>query len=1143
MPDEPSSPLSSPDPLGNSPSPSMNTQYLSPSKPTRRTPTKSGTQNPFVGTTSSKTNIKLQDFILNTPPAGIIARSNSPTKSTAKTENLLSPWRIRVTVEAERDDDDKIKGRKKAEKIENSPTKRLSERTTTTIVPLKGLQESSPTATRAWRARKAEVGSSPVMESGLVVGRKRGRRQTWGNDGDRDGSVGATPLKRGRGRPRKSLPVGDDGDVMIAGTTVGTDHGVPRTGATMAGKKTRGRRKAMSPVMIVVDENLDEDVHQCESQSQAGDQGPTLSGTSLNRPSSSPPQKVTSRADLNSPSILEIRQACSVPNAPSERDVGSADREMWRSTITNHEEQPVEYSGDASDRPECEGVAMTGDPTNDHREFDSILESEGFSLISLDCIASARQNVGNPTAQHSRQTIESGIDNVVKNLNLRSSNLTDGVPMAKPSPMVESVSQSKGSSERQSIGLSSKAPMSSELSLQVEESAADVQNMSSLRPPETCRGNGLSSIVTEVGLNPDCSKISDLPSSPPVHLFQDDQTKQHQTPSLDLSSPRLPPPIQQGDLHRSSPSSVKPKGDTPKLVRVVGAGIALQGVLDTNARSPSLRNPLHILAKQGSSDNAVDKSPKERLDDLFEGFGAGTRRELRAGLRLGEELARRQKLAAQAQQVNGPCVNRKSEDDVFVDVSKSEYPKLPTPEDKEEYTLVLPASEQTVEYPSLQKGQLLSPERSEQDEDAMSWKADTPVKVYEPETPVARLDRDIFNEPVASTLRRREVQWQREREAISRQIEMANESQVIVISDDDSNVQHELGNLQDDETGPLEADIWQVEAQSADQTAKSPPIKDEILQEEVVKPRRSKIPSPWRRDSQIVYSDESTEDQSGLFWQPDQRAKQMAREREERKRRKESHLDVSAMLGLKDNVIKETRAIDTYSNHTDVKEPLGNQVEMTTNEEQMVEVDSIDEESYSSEEQLEETSDMISEDDASTEDGESIHEVANPDLKAPVSSAPAKNATVLKSQPPSWLERLAETVSGWLPEDARAEPTEEWTNGHYQYLDNLYQRSKTSPEDFPCRTTWGFRLLRGFNARACGYTMKITTTHLGIVDAFQDRVKEHSLQNGGDGKEVWDEEYVVKRLFSLVAGEEMRREEEEEDYARRGLGEVRDGGG
>lgn len=632
-------------------------------------------------------------------------------------------------------------------------------------------------------------------------------------------------------------------------------------------------------------------------------------------------------------------------------------------------------------------------------------------------------------------------------------------------------------------------------------------------------------------------------------------------------------------------------------------------------RSVPRSSPPINLTKGEESNTFLEKSPKERLDDLFEGFGPGTRRELRAGLRLGEELAKRQILVAQAREVGEAAATGRSEDDIFADVSKSAYPKLPTPEDKEEFALAMPLSEETVEYPPLQHAQLPpSPERSDRDEDKMSWKASTPAKVQGPQSPGAISDLDVFNEKVAPTPRRRELQWARERKVISKQIERANESQVVIISDDESG--DVSGTLQED-TGQVEVDIWQVEARSADPSPASPVMGDALLKEEVVKPRRSKLPSPWRRDSQIVYSDEATEDQSGLFWQPDPKAKQIAREREERKRRKESLLDVSAMLGINDSSFKGMSTSQILSTNTEIPQPPLVKSVAITNEEEIMNIKSIAEESHNDDEsvveeshtdtesgieefqnddeqqqpteqtsdgigdettfseddeqQIEETSDVVSEEDTFTDDDQQQTEetsdilydedtfldeegqlteetsdvlydedtypeddasnsgIVNEDLTSqeyPASNVLVKVLPVHPPKPTSWLGRLS-SIASFLLDIKPSPPEEDWTGHHYVLLRAMYQETKTNPTAYPYRPRWGVRFLLGMTIAACGYSLKITKEQLGIVDAFRAKLKEHSLENGGDGKVVWDEAYVAKRLFSLIVGEQMRREEGE----------------
>ena len=135
----------------------------------------------------------------------------------------------------------------------------------------------------------------------------------------------------------------------------------------------------------------------------------------------------------------------------------------------------------------------------------------------------------------------------------------------------------------------------------------------------------------------------------------------------------------------------------------------------------------------------------------------------------------------------------------------------------------------------------------------MSWKASSPMN--EPELPtVQRPNDEADSEPYENTPLR-EARWQREREAVSKQIEEANTSQVIVIdSDDDTGV----GEDNDEDDG----DIWQEEANSSRSMPETPPqVPEALLQNEPPKPRRSKLPNTWRKGQQIIYSDEVDQDE------------------------------------------------------------------------------------------------------------------------------------------------------------------------------------------------------------------------------------------------------------------------------------------
>ncbi|KAL9626623.1 MAG: hypothetical protein Q9204_007161, partial [Flavoplaca sp. TL-2023a] len=332
----------------------------------------------------------------------------------------------------------------------------------------------------------------------------------------------------------------------------------------------------------------------------------------------------------------------------------------------------------------------------------------------------------------------------------------------------------------------------------------------------------------------------------------------HVTPSDSDHAPLPPPPPKVGVSQQTTRELSKPTSGTPRLARVVRAGIALQGVL-----SPARQrhNPANLAPwLNHSSPMSSTTSPKERLDQIFNGFGPGTCRELRAGLRLGEELAKRQHPQI------GRCDYQDNED-VFASNSEIRYPNLPV---TEEYSLKIPDAVKT-KSPSLSNPQLPSPARSDEtvDNDKMSWKFDT----MQSNVVQANLAKESAVQagsagdklaPDDHTMLQREALYQQEREAISKQIQDANPSQVIVIdSDEEDEIFVEATNDDD-------GDIWQEEAQNSDNRPTSSDVPPIFLQNEPRKPRRSQIPSPWMRKTQDIPSSSPVTNDSDLFWQPKQ---------------------------------------------------------------------------------------------------------------------------------------------------------------------------------------------------------------------------------------------------------------------------------
>ena len=149
------------------------------------------------------------------------------------------------------------------------------------------------------------------------------------------------------------------------------------------------------------------------------------------------------------------------------------------------------------------------------------------------------------------------------------------------------------------------------------------------------------------------------------------------------------------------------------------------------------------------------------------------------------------------------------------------------------------------------------------------------VRNTRPVTPVRDLPRQLTTDT-------REREWQLEREAVSRQIQMANTSQVIVIDSDDEDdnqvkeADHDDVNdaVDDDEDEDEdEEDVWLQEAHNSSQHSVSNSTTDSsphlpAMRATQLQYRRGTIPSPWKRGEDVDQSTYlSNGDMSGIFWQ------------------------------------------------------------------------------------------------------------------------------------------------------------------------------------------------------------------------------------------------------------------------------------
>lgn len=756
--------LSSPDPL------SMSKDNIEAS------PTKLNSQTshltPRKALIQKSENLRLQDFYLTTPPPPYI-RTSSPSKVIAQTENPISPWRIRVIVEAEREDStqDVLANQKNIKS-------HLAQGATTTKVPLKDADGPASNSPRKSRGRPRKSLESSAQRNGTPKA-KAVRRHTAvlpvsaKLTGTMVPQAKSTP-KRARGRPRKSV----DSNL---GTSSSHSKLVTPPGNSVLSNKLGGTEEQTISKRIVISpqETPDFIPKSHEIRDEANIQlvedtehivHPGANNLKRKRSvnqDSSPNAKVEPKHVI----AANIDTTCGIQSQEPDTRKRSRYKNQGQSVVPN--------------------TVKNADPTEKHHEFDSILESEGFSMVSVSSLSSAK--------------VYSSISNDLKAL-YNSKNL-----------------QTEANNERASqldVGCS------------VDNQVTNQKEVSVL-PHGSC------------------------PLSSGNRCLEKTETPSSTSPSV------AAPPALHSAAARQIPRSLDIATDgTPKIDRVVRTGIALQGALgpgDTSSGSFS-QNSENL----NSTSSTSARSSEEHSSDLFSGFGAGTRRELRAGLRLGEELAKRQqnrvllKETKFTQEDNVSCLEA-------LQATSSSSPDLGA---SSVYSSKGLEPDQTIAYPLLANAQLPSPKRSEgeysQNEDRMSWKQNTPTqtKADEPyiEHSLYRKEPSISNNfALDNTMMAREAEYQRDRDGVIKQIQEANLSKVIIIESD----------AEDDcqEEGYEESDIWQAEARSSDSLSAEPP--EQKVYQNGIKPRRSRLPSPWQQQQSParIISQKNIEE-SDSFWQP-----------------------------------------------------------------------------------------------------------------------------------------------------------------------------------------------------------------------------------------------------------------------------------
>ena len=604
-----------------------------------------------------------------------------------------SPWRIRVTVEAEPEESHTQSS--SPQKMAKDPTDSLAEsfdsplsrgRTTTTTVPLKGLDSSaSPTKKSRGRPRKS---GTPTRRTSTPAPK---RRQSVVKS---PGTAVAPPI----------LDRSEDPFV------------VPVTRATR-----RGRRKELSPVHVATDSETDynDGVGWHEAAGRHSRLESALRDVQINKVLTPEPgmNNLADKSIVSRNESLDRRSQKTSEISSSSNDI-----------LPKKADSQFEF---LAPPPKKAGF----------KEFDSVLESEEFSMISTASLPSVKEHLNSPH-----------------------------IPPAQATP--------------------------------AENSTKDngvVKSPEGSLPPDDPRTKN---IHTNTWLNAECSSMinppdqsTDVRSSPPARVlgYHQSSMSSHDVTPAGNTSPDLPPPLQANP--KSGPNQAHPR---PAISPVVRAGRSLQSAV--SRVGSVLGSPFSSPVKSRISDDQAF-SP-------FSGFSQKTRRELGAGLRLGESIAGTN---------DGSSPLNADQDDVFLSA------KRPS----------------NIRYPSLSKAilQLPSPAKSQDDGDAMDWTEHSIAKRHtlEPGSKVSVKAYDERDQSAGhhSTLEDREIEWQRERARVSQSINQASLEEVIVIESSEA----------DFEPDTRHSTINGVA---------------ELISTHPSQPARGKIPSPWRRGrvASMVYSDE-----------------------------------------------------------------------------------------------------------------------------------------------------------------------------------------------------------------------------------------------------------------------------------------------
>ena len=875
-------------------------------------------------------NSAVQEFYISTPTPP--KRRTSPVKGKGS-----SPWRIRVTLEAEPSD----------EPLEDEG---LREETMVTKIPLKGADDSSSMDADKGRGRPRKSLGSPIKRPATPKFSTR-RRKTVSTSAEVEENIDQREMspfaKRGdafpkRRRRKSRSPNKQNNQAVSEPTTERMSENDPAAQSKRKRSRSRKRRAEITPMKLFQD--LDDTV----------------------------------LADPKSP--IEMPNDHVQEQAPDGGE--KADPDNYAKALDD-DEKPRKYdtpyflAEGTPQKPAEEGREATPDPFDGHREFDTILESEGFSMVSVESLSSAGKYLvspAEPTGEMAPDVTTRSENQALKDSSLREASVYGYSDISSFIPAIASPTKTShlpveivhGYSDISSFIPAVASPTKtshlpeeivhgySDISSFIPAIASPTKTSHLPAPDKTETPEHDSSIIrsadscanissTEAGV-PISNRIAQLRPKPQgrastsparsqnAHRFSDTSsilsdeplylsgTRQVllriNTTPIRTSSPSMPAgPVAVQDSSSSRPVNQMSDG-IPPLYRAKRAGNALQDLQSPKERviqySDRLGSPFQVYNKSSQSvagDNSVAKeedgsrakrksSPVVNVERISNNFGAATRRELKAGNWLGEELAKRETQKASASHSK----HRVEQSQIIPDQAANSSTQA---------TSSAPGRG-LLHYPKLSPRELPSPAESimnEEEHDVsqksyMQKQHSELVLPLDPRRRIRTISPDPEASPVRDTIQAREAEWQREREAVSRKIQMANASQVIVIDSDDS-LQSQDSEDETDVFAGVRRDLGSPEIKVEAESTTS----DLFLQPEVSRPRRSELPRSWRRSSQVYNAGQTSGSvESDLFWQPG-KTKATNRRHQRKRHQKEDQVEASTLHDDRVSRLEEGQSI------------------------------------------------------------------------------------------------------------------------------------------------------------------------------------------------------------------------------------------